>query len=78
MQDDHTLVYTPGGTVAHVLDSLLSPNSFSPTEAMCGRTAWPSQWHGTGSQEEIEKALDLSRCASCQAVLNHRYGWAVR
>jgi hypothetical protein len=76
VNNDHTLVYTPGGTVAHVLDSLLSPND--PTEAMCGRTAWPSAWHGTGSQEEHERAMDLSRCARCQAVLNHRYGWVAQ
>lgn len=74
--DDHTRVYTPGGTVAHWLDALLSPNE--PTEAMCGRTPWPSQWHGTGSQEEIEKAMDLQQCSQCAAVLSHRYGYRAR
>lgn len=68
---DATRVFTEGGTVVHILDVLRSPNDPGST-AICGRTPWPGLWHGTGSQEEIERALDLRVCSQCQAVLNHR------
>lgn len=71
-EDDYTLVYTDGGTVAHLLDPLLSPNEAHP--AVCGRTPWPGLWLGTGSQEEHERAEDLMVCAPCTAVRRHRDG----
>lgn len=74
MNDDYTPVYTPGGTVTHFLDLIDSPNNGFP-EALCGRTPWPSPWHGTGSQDELDRAQDLSRCPRCEAVMSHRKGW---
>lgn len=69
--DDVTRVYTDGGTVVHFLDYLASPNDGYP-EALCGRTPWPKAWHGTGSQDEIERAEILVVCSRCEAVLSHR------
>lgn len=70
MTDDGvTRVYIEAGTVAHFIDG--SPNS-TDTEALCGRTSWPGLWHGTGTQEELERAADLRVCSPCLAVLNHR------
>lgn len=72
-ESDYTRVYTEGGTVAHLLDPLLSPNQ--PNSALCGRTPWPGTlWHGTGSQDEEERALDIRICSPCQAVRRHRDG----
>lgn len=71
MIDDVTRVFTEGGTVAHYLDALKSPNAVD-TEAFCGRTPWPGMWHGTGTQDEEEKANDLRVCSNCQAVFDHR------
>lgn len=71
---NYTRVYTPGGRVAHALDSLSSPND-ARSEALCGRTSFPSTWHGTGSQDEIEKAADLKMCGQCQSLLRHRTRW---
>jgi hypothetical protein len=68
----YTRVYTDGGTVVHLLDELKSPNSSH--DALCGRSPWPGLWHGTGSQEEHEKAMDLGLCVSCVAVVRHRSG----
>lgn len=65
-------VFTEGGTVAHLLDPLASPNSRD--DALCGRSPWPAYWHGTGSQEEYDKAMDLRLCAVCQSVRRHRDG----
>lgn len=73
---DITLVFIEGGTVAHVLDFLRSPNE--STEALCGRTPWPGLWFGTGTQDEEERAADLTVCTVCQAVLNHRQNVLVR
>ncbi len=72
MAREYTRVYTDGGTVGHLLDELLSPNSSS--SALCGRTPWPTLWLGTGSQEEHERALDLTTCSACEAVRKHRDG----
>lgn len=69
---DYTRVYTEGGTVSHLLDELLSPNSH--TEAICGRSPWPSLWFGTGTQDEEEKAQELKTCISCLSVVRHRRG----
>lgn len=71
MDDDVTRVFTEGGTRAHYIDFYQSPNDVD-TEALCGRTCWPGLWHGTGSQEEEERAADLEICSQCQAVLIHR------
>lgn len=72
MPGSHTRVYTDGGTVAHLLDELLSPNQ--PNSVLCGRTPWPGLWLGTGSQDEHEKAEDLTLCTRCLSVRNHRSG----
>lgn len=71
MNDNVTPVYTEGGTVVHYIDFLQSPNSVE-TEALCGRTPWPALWHGTGNQEEIERALTLRVCSQCATVKSHR------
>lgn len=71
--NDQTRVYIPGGTVAHLLDPWDSPNQ-SGTVAICGRSAWPGYWHGTGSQEEEERATDMRLCVACRAVISHRAG----
>lgn len=70
--DDYIRVFTEGGSVAHLLDPLLSPNQ--PNSVLCGRTPWPGLWHGTGSQEEEERASDLNLCSPCVAVRRHRNG----
>lgn len=74
--DDYTRVFTAAGTVAHVLGWGQSPNRIGET-ALCGRSAWPDYWHGTGSQDELERAQDLPLCVSCTAVLSHRQGGIV-
>lgn len=71
--EDVTLVFTEGGTVAHILGLLSSPNDIG-AESLCGRSAWPGYWHGTGSQDEIERAQDLKLCVRCAGVLSHRRG----
>ena len=72
---DSTRVYTEGGTVAHILDYMRGASPNNPvSEALCGRTPWPALWHGTGTQEEEERALDLRVCTPCQAILAHRRG----
>lgn len=73
MSSTYTRVYTEGGTVAHLLDEWDSPNRLG-AEALCGRSAWPSFWHGTGSQAEHEKAEDLRGCVACLGVVRHRRG----
>lgn len=72
MSDDYTRVYIEGGTVAHLLDPLLSPNQ--PNSALCGRSPWLTLWHGTGTQVEHEKAMDLRLCSPCESVMRHRRG----
>lgn len=71
MNDEYTRVFTEGGTVAHFLDYYQSPNEVD-AEALCGRTPFPGLWHGTGSQDEEERAADLTVCSRCQAVVTHR------
>jgi len=66
-----TRVYIEGGTVVHFIDALQSPNE-AGSVALCGRGPWPGLWHGTGSQEEEERAMDLRICSQCQAILDHR------
>lgn len=66
----YTRVYTVAGTVAHLLDFLLSPNQ--PNSALCGRSPWPELWHGTGTQDEEERAADLTLCTGCASIQRHR------
>ncbi len=73
MQPDRVRVYTQGGTVAHLLDYLSSPNDRA-AEALCGRRAWPGFWFGTGTQVEHERAMDLRLCISCSQILTERSG----
>lgn len=71
-EEDYTRVYTEGGGRAHLLDPLLSPNQ--PNSALCGHTPFMTLWHGTGSQDEHERAADLPLCSPCRAVRRHRDG----
>jgi hypothetical protein len=73
MTDQYTVVYTDAGTVAHLLGVGESPND-TGTEALCGRSAWPGYWFGTGSQEEYEKAEDMRKCIACLSVVRHQRG----
>lgn len=72
---EYRRVYTEGGTVAHLLDDLRSPND-PAAEALCGRTPWPGYWFGSGTQEEEEKAQDLRECIPCSSVYYFRIGGA--
>jgi hypothetical protein len=71
MTTKYRRVYTEGGTVAHLLDDLQSPNDRS-AEALCGRNPWPGYWFGSGTQDEEERAADLRICSACAGVYNHR------
>lgn len=71
LTDDDVLVYMEGGTAAHVLPWDGSPNR-SGQEAVCGRSAWPMLWSGTGDQDEHERARELRLCAKCEAVIKHQ------
>lgn len=73
VREDDVLVYTPGGTRTHVLPPAGSPNVVGQ-DAICGRSAWPSLWFGTGAQDEYERAREQPLCSSCEAVLIHREG----
>jgi hypothetical protein len=73
MARDYTRVYTEGAAKVHLLDALLSPNQ--PNSALCGRSPnllTQGLWHGTGSQEEHERARDLQLCVQCAAVRDAR------
>lgn len=51
--------YTYHGAVAHLLPH-------GRRTALCGRSpVWHSDWYGTGSQAEYEKAAALPLCAYC-------------
>jgi hypothetical protein len=71
-----TRVYTEGGTVAHILNWDQSPNDRA-AEALCGRSAWPGYWFGTGTQDEEERAIDLRLCTRCESVLRLRAGGSI-
>ncbi|PRH79360.1 hypothetical protein C6N75_09760 [Streptomyces solincola] len=66
-------VYTERGTVAHELRWGDSPNE-AGAKALCGRTAWPGYWYGTGTQNEHERAAELPLCVGCKAILVHQAG----
>lgn len=68
---EHTKVYTQSGTVVHALGLDASPNDVGGG-ALCGRTPWPGLWHGTGSQEEEDTAMDMPVCTPCLAVLRYQ------
>jgi len=61
---NYTRIYLPRGKVAH-----LRPNDGGRyVVARCGLTPpWydPHGWHGTGSQDEIDKAKDMRLCKRC-------------
>jgi hypothetical protein len=64
MTQRHWRVYLPHGRVAHLLSAGSSPNSYVP--ALCRIGPAPgTYWHGTGSQEETERAESLRVCALC-------------
>lgn len=69
--EDDVLVFTEGGTVAHVLPWNGSPNE-AASHALCGRSGWPVGWYGTGTQDEYERARSLRLCVRCHAVLRHQ------
>lgn len=71
VDDDLTLVYTLGGSRTHVLPWAGSPNRMGQ-EALCGRSAWPQLWAGTGSQCEYERARDQPLCIACGEALARR------
>lgn len=52
--------------VAHLLSPFeLSKDDNTPT-ALCGRWQWTaSDWFGSGSQAEYERAAELPLCKSC-------------
>jgi hypothetical protein len=49
---------------AHLLPWGVSPNS--PVAALCGRDPWPSDWLGTGTQVERDRAAELPLCIICR------------
>lgn len=65
-------VYLTFGTVAHELSWGVYANSGHA--ALCGRTPWPADWLGTGTQSEYERAAELPLCVQCDAVLRHQAG----
>lgn len=70
---DYTRVFTDGGSYAHLLDYLSSPNS-PESQSLCGRSPWPGFWHGTGSQDEEDRAYTLETCTPCRVIRDHRTG----
>lgn len=61
--------YVPTGEELHALrtaDNLCGHSSV----AECGRAQWTCwAWHGTGSQNEYERAASLPKCPRCLAVI---------
>jgi hypothetical protein len=56
----HKWLYLPGGKVAH---AFMADDDISWI-AECG-TSSLGYWHGTGSQDEYERAAELPRCQKC-------------
>lgn len=50
----------------HFLPVLASPNS--DDMALCGEEPEALMWHGTGNQEEIEKAAHMTVCRECKRI----------
>lgn len=59
-----TRVYTgPRGKVAHIIPSSAAGYV---SAAMCGLWAWSrSDWRGTGTQDEYDRADSLPLCKNC-------------
>jgi len=64
--DDCARVYRPTGRMAHLLRPNDSPSVGYP-QALCGmRNPLFSDWLGTGSQAEHERAAQLPLCPGCE------------
>jgi hypothetical protein len=76
--------YTPGGTVAHLIEdrqwddggSLYATESYP--RAACGWWGQHSYWRGTGSQTEYDKAAALPTCRKCVMATTPGDALAVR
>ncbi len=73
---DYTLCYLPSGSVTHLFwDHKGSIQS--GRQALCGvAPQWfdPRGWWGTGSQAEIDKALERRLCRACRKLHDQREG----
>lgn len=58
---------SPTASVAHLLSPFeLSKFDHTPT-ALCGKWAWnASDWFGSGTQDEHDRAASLPTCKNCQ------------
>lgn len=62
MSDYTTRVYTPRGTVAHLVENTYGNGAYRL--ALCG--LWqPAGFYGTGAQHEYERAAALPVCSKC-------------
>lgn len=61
LQDWADLKYMPGSRTAHVFP-------FGVDKPLCNGLIDGSTWHGTGSWEEYEVALNLPRCVTCHEL----------
>lgn len=63
--------YLKGGTVTHYLGVVGFDNIFGPRSmAECGASALhSSDWRGTGTQDEYERAASLRECKKCLRIL---------
>jgi hypothetical protein len=59
------LKYKPKGVISHIVP-------WGQPHSLCGEQAfWGfSEWHGTGSMEERERAASLPTCGRCQVEAN--------
>lgn len=66
---ERTRVYFRTGQVAHILEHGATANRLDGTHhrAMCG--FWTTNWYGTGSQDEYERAAALPLCVRCSQWL---------
>lgn len=60
-----TRVYTRTGTRAHLMSPVQTIRNGS---VLCNRIhpEWFTEWHGTGSQDEIDRAASLPTCMRCE------------
>jgi hypothetical protein len=64
MAENYTRVFTPFGTVAHLLSNQRSASG--AYAVVCGLHGVPGfGWWGTGTQDEIDKAARLRLCRNC-------------
>lgn len=54
-------MYTPSGAMAHLVRRSL----YGSRVAACGLYPWPSEFLGTGTQAEYERAERLPLCKRC-------------